>query len=265
MRLRLCNTDVTRVFRVVSKGAPAIIVALDGHPVAQPFPLEREMLGPGMRMDIVVQMPDTVGDIFELRNVFSSHPWTMMQLVARGVSRRRSLSDIRPLPPNPVSHPDLDQADVRTVRMDFNAAPGGGQGKALWSINKRPWVENVGRDLSQPAFPLLPGQDFSQARAVVCGGGEPLETLDYGKTYIFELNNFTPHLHPIHMHGLAFMLVSSNRRRIRAGQFTDTALLLPKERMKVALVADNIGEWMVHCHIIEHQVFGMMGTIKVQA
>ena len=127
MRLRLCNTDVTRVFRVVSKGAPAIVVALDGHPVAQPFPLKREILGPGMRIDIVVRMPDKAGDIFELRNVFSSHPWTMVQLVARGVSRRRPLSYIRPLPPNPVSHPNLDQADVRTVRMDFNAAPGVGR------------------------------------------------------------------------------------------------------------------------------------------
>ena len=265
VRLRLCNTDVTRIFRVIPKGAPAIVVALDGHPVAQPFPLGREMLGPGMRIDVVVRMPDEVGGLFELRNVSSSHPWTMVQLVAQGTSRRRLLSDICPLPLNPVSHPDLDQAAVRTIRMDFNAAPGGGSGMSLWSINKRSWIENVGRDPNQPAFPLLPGQDFSQARAAICGGGDPLETLEYGRSYMFELNNFTPHLHPIHIHGLTFMLVSSNRRRIRAGQFTDTALLLPKERLKIALVADNIGEWMVHCHIIEHQIFGMMGTIKVRA
>ena len=28
-------------------------------------------------------------------------------------------------------------------------------------------------------------------------------------------------------------------------------------------VADNPGDWMFHCHILEHQVAGMMGIFRV--
>ncbi|NKD87521.1 multicopper oxidase family protein [Haematospirillum sp. 15-248] len=264
VRLRLCNADLTRVFKVVGKGAPAILVAVDGHPLVAPEPLQRELLGPGMRMDVVVRMPDNPGEVFELHNVSSSTPWVMMRLVSQGMSRRRALSGIVPLPPNPVSMPSVDRAEV--IRMDFNAGLGeGGAEDALWSINKRAWVERYPEERDGMVLPVLPGQSFPEVRAAVCGGGTPLAVLKQGRSYILELNNFTPHLHPIHIHGLAFSLLSSSRRSIRTGHFTDTALLLPKERMRVALVADNPGDWMVHCHIIEHQAFGMMGTIRVDA
>jgi FtsP/CotA-like multicopper oxidase with cupredoxin domain len=29
------------------------------------------------------------------------------------------------------------------------------------------------------------------------------------------------------------------------------------------LVADNPGDWMFHCHILEHQIAGMMGVVRV--
>jgi len=31
----------------------------------------------------------------------------------------------------------------------------------------------------------------------------------------------------------------------------------------VAFVADNPGNWMIHCHILEHQASGMMAVIRV--
>lgn len=38
---------------------------------------------------------------------------------------------------------------------------------------------------------------------------------------------------------------------------------VPDETVEIALVADNPGDWMFHCHILEHQAAGMMGTIRV--
>ena len=40
-------------------------------------------------------------------------------------------------------------------------------------------------------------------------------------------------------------------------------LIRTKERVKIAFVADNPGDWMLHCHIIEHQDTGMMGYVRV--
>ena len=42
-----------------------------------------------------------------------------------------------------------------------------------------------------------------------------------------------------------------------------TVLIAPREQVEIAFVADNPGDWMFHCHILEHQESGMMGVIKV--
>nr|WP_230722602.1 multicopper oxidase domain-containing protein [Martelella mediterranea] len=35
-----------------------------------------------------------------------------------------------------------------------------------------------------------------------------------------------------------------------------------RERVEIAFVADNPGDGMFHCHILEHQAAGMMGVIR---
>jgi len=37
----------------------------------------------------------------------------------------------------------------------------------------------------------------------------------------------------------------------------------PRSSASVALVADNPGKWMLHCHIPEHQEAGMMAVVSV--
>jgi FtsP/CotA-like multicopper oxidase with cupredoxin domain len=46
-------------------------------------------------------------------------------------------------------------------------------------------------------------------------------------------------------------------------EWQDTVLIAPREQVEIALVADNPGDWMFHCHILEHQAAGMMGVIRV--
>ena len=90
----------------------------------------------------------------------------------------------------------------------------------------------------------------------------PLATLTRGRSYVFELVNTTPHTHPIHLHGHTFQVIDSNKRKV-APYFSDTVLIHTRERVKIAFVADNPGDWMLHCHIIEHQDTGMMGYVRV--
>ncbi|MGE0118181.1 MAG: multicopper oxidase family protein [Dongiaceae bacterium] len=243
-RLRLLNVDVTRIFKVILEGAAAeaMIIALDGHPLATPLPLRLLSLGPGMRADLALRAPAAPGAEIRLVNTSASAPWTMVTL--RTVLPTQPLigADVR-LPPNPIPEPDL--ADAETLTFAFAAGAGTGSvicGSAvpqpmLWSINKQAWSE-------VPA--LMP----------------PLAGLRRGRSYILELQNATPHPHPIHLHGFAFKVLRSNEREI-APYFADTALLSPKERMTVAFVADNPGDWMLHCHIIEHQATGMTGYLHV--
>ena len=40
-------------------------------------------------------------------------------------------------------------------------------------------------------------------------------------------------------------------------------LVPPRETVEVAFVADNPGDWMLHCHVTDHQVSGLMTLIRV--
>ena len=44
---------------------------------------------------------------------------------------------------------------------------------------------------------------------------------------------------------------------------TDTALLQAHETVEVAFVADNPGDWVLHCHVIEHQKTGLSTYLRV--
>ena len=39
--------------------------------------------------------------------------------------------------------------------------------------------------------------------------------------------------------------------------------MFPDERVDVAFVADAAGDWLFHCHILEHAAAGMLGVIRV--
>ena len=69
--------------------------------------------------------------------------------------------------------------------------------------------------------------------------------------------------HPIHLHGHVFRVVSRDGRRSARREWADTVLLPPRSRAEIAFVADNLGDWMLHCHVLEHQASGMMATFKV--
>ncbi len=40
-------------------------------------------------------------------------------------------------------------------------------------------------------------------------------------------------------------------------------LLEPDESVEVAFVADNPGDWLFHCHILEHMKAGTFATLRV--
>ena len=80
-------------------------------------------------------------------------------------------------------------------------------------------------------------------------------------TYVATLMNATPHPHPVHLHGMTFRVLSASRKVLPVHD-ADTVLLGPKERIEIAFVAAP-GLWMLHCHILEHLEYGMMGYLKV--
>jgi FtsP/CotA-like multicopper oxidase with cupredoxin domain len=90
-----------------------------------------------------------------------------------------------------------------------------------------------------------------------------LLTLSRNGSYIFSMQNDTVFPHTIHLHSHHFRVVSRNDQSTRYGEWQDTVLMRPRERVEIAFVADNSGDWMFHCHIPEHMEAGLMAVIRV--
>lgn len=243
VRLRLLAADVTRIYTLTLEGAGAMVIALDGNPVPERFPLDRLMLSPGQRLDLAVRMPDGEGVVATLKDVRGSQPKVVAALRATGSGLKRNLADLGPLTANPV--PAFDAASAADIEMRLSAtaenAPKesicGTLGYTFWSINAVAWSGDT-----DPTAPLA--------------------ELRKGRSYRIRIANPTPHAHPIHLHGMNFVVLSSSTRPIQPF-VTDTWLLLPDEKAELGLVADNPGDWVFHCHIIEHQKSGMTTYLRV--
>jgi len=81
---------------------------------------------------------------------------------------------------------------------------------------------------------------------------------------VLAIRNDTMFPHPIHLHGHSFRVIARDGAPTRYREWRDTVLAMPKERVEIAFVADNPGDWMIHCHVLEHQAGGMMATVRVE-
>jgi len=244
VRVRILAADVTRIFNLRLNGAEAQIIAIDGHPVPQRMPLDMAVVSPGQRVDLAVRVADSEGVEMALEDVRPSTPKVVARLRAVGTSLKRNLGDLGPLAENAGVDADLSNATEIPLLLSATAETAardsicGTLGYSFWAINKVPYPG----DTPDPTAPIA--------------------ELKLGQTYLLNVENVTPHAHPIHLHGMNFKAITSNKREVQP-LVSDTYLVLPDEKVQLALVADNPGDWVFHCHIIEHQKTGMTGYFRV--
>jgi len=238
VRLRLFNAANARIFALAFRNHRPLIIAMDGQPVEpHPPPGGRVLLGPAMRLDLLLDMIAEPGSRHAVRDSFyPASAYALTEIFYSGEPPlRREFAPPSALPPNTMPEPALDRAERHEV-----AFGGGMMGRmpahGIWSINGISATGHV---------------------------HEPLLHLKRGRTYVLTLNNATAWHHPIHLHGHNFRVLTRNGQPTRFREWQDTVFMAPRERVDIAFVADNPGDWMIHCHILEHQEGGMMGVVRV--
>jgi len=244
IRLRLINAATARAFALSFDGHRPWVIALDGQPL-EPFELDGAVaLGPAMRADLILDMTGAPGSRHVVRDSF--YPRREYELVSvvygEEAPLRKSFSEVPRLPSNPVPEPDLRGAERHEVRFT-----GGMMGNMRAIPRGMAWAVN--------------------GVASGCGEGasafDPFLALRRGRSCVLDLLNDTAWHHPIHLHGHAFRVLTRNGAANPRREWLDTVMLAPRERAEIAFVADNPGDWMFHCHVLDHQAAGMMACVRV--
>jgi FtsP/CotA-like multicopper oxidase with cupredoxin domain len=262
IRLRLINAANARIFGLEFEQHRPVVIALDGQPVAPHAPEQgRVVLGPAQRADLILDCTGQAGERFTVFDRFySQQQYRLVDLLYAQGPASAARNEMVRLPPNPLAEPDLQSAVRHTVEF------GGGMMDPKMMRGMR--SEGGGRMgmMSGMMERMHRGSVWSVNGVFVPAGDHthaPLLTLERGRSYIFDMFNDTAWWHPMHLHGHVFRVVSRNGEPTRHREWLDTVLMAPGERVEIAFVADNPGNWMFHCHILEHQQAGMMGTVRV--
>lgn len=266
IRLRLVNAANARIFGLDFGNHEPVVIALDGQPVEPHAPDGGlVVLGPAMRADLIIDMTAEAGKRVSVNDRFyKGLEYRLVDLVYEGKPLRDSTPDWPvALPPNPLPEPDL-KAAVR-YEVTFN---GGMMGAMV--------MQEMGGSMGEGSSGSMGGMMGSMMNMMHSGGiwfingvaaeghvMDPMLTLGRNKSHVIAMTNATAWHHPIHLHGHSFRVISREGRPTTRSEWQDTVLVAPRERVEIAFVADNPGDWMFHCHVLEHQAAGMMGVVRV--
>ena len=245
IRLRLINAASARIFALEFSGHRPIMIALDGQPIAPHAPEGgRIVLGPAMRADLVLDLIGEPQQRYPILDTFyRGLEYRLADLVYAAEPLRSNGVDASiHLTPNALAEPDLGSATRHEIAFAGGMMGGGDMMRGM-SDARHVWTVNGASAHGHLNAPLL--------------------VLTRNKAYLLSLVNDTAWHHPMHLHGHSFRVLSRNGVPTQHREWRDTVLLAPRERAEIAFVADNPGDWMFHCHILDHQEGGMMGTIRV--
>ena len=271
IRLRLINAANARIFGLDFEGHQPVVIALDGQPVAPHTPGSGlVVLGPAMRADLILDMTGSAGSrVSVIDRFYQQLAYRLVDLAYDQTPLRDRVSDWpMALPANSVPEPDLGNA----VRHDvvFNGGMMGGMvmremGGHMGDGSPDGMMGGGMMGGMGSMMGMMHSGKIWFINGVAAEGHimDPMLKLDRGRSHVIAMTNATAWHHPIHLHGHSFRVISRNGTPTRHREWQDTVLMVPREKVEIAFVADNPGDWMFHCHILEHQAGGMMGVIRV--
>ncbi len=253
IRLRLINAANARIFGLAFEGHEPLVVAIDGQPV-EPHPQTgRIVLGPAMRMDLVVDMVGKPGEKFRVVDSFYK------DLGYRLIDLAYADAALRETTPEPFEGPlenRLPEPDISAARRHEVVLGGGMMGRMTSAV--------VGGHQLDIRTMMHNGLAWAINGVAATGHmHDPLLTCERDQSYVLNIMNDTAWPHPMHLHGHSFRVIARNGQSTEFREWQDTVLIPARESTDIAFVADNPGDWMFHCHILEHQLGGMMGVVRV--
>jgi len=233
VRIRVVNTD--DALMAVWAGGPFTLAAVDGTTLtgAAEVAGQRVDVTAGARADIVVHAPADGSSV----RVHLGGSRSIVVGAAAAAPAVRQPAQVLDLLTYGTATPLGFDAGAADRRFDYVIArrPGlvDGRPGLYWTVNGR-------------LYPDVPMFHVSE-----------------GDVVRFRIANESSESHPMHLHGHHVLVLSRDRvPSTGARWWVDSLEVAPGEEFEVALVADNPGIWMDHCHNLPHATEGLVAHLS---
>jgi FtsP/CotA-like multicopper oxidase with cupredoxin domain len=242
-RLRVLNASHFRSYNLELTGGAAMVqIATESGLMPAPIKRRQILVGPGERVEVVVDFAGSAGKRVELRSV-----------KRRGADELGSTAFVGA----------LMEFRVGRRAADDTSVPAGLRPLPAWVASAPPspsrsWKFTVGTGF-RPSW-LVNGKTFDPARS------DAFPVLDTTETW--ELHNATAVAHLVHLHHTDWYMLSRNGKRPPPWEqcLKETFFLDPGDRVVVAgHFSDYTGKYVIHCHMLDHEDHGLMSQFDVVA
>lgn len=239
---RLVNSSNARYWDIYLEGHTFTVVGTDGGFLDQPYSADHVVMAPGERYMVVVEATGEAGQSYRLMN------------------RRFQLheEDGDMIEVDPLGNGDNS---VATIVYGDDTVIGSG-----W-VQPQPDVPSWNGPVDNLGHHWLLEEDMMGGTVTIDGASYPdvpLVGVPANIDTTFEVENASEMHHPFHIHGNRFQVVEVGGEPLATPPgWKDTFDIPPRTTVKIVGNLDNAGEWMYHCHILEHADQGMAGMMMV--
>jgi bilirubin oxidase len=234
-RWRIVNASAARTYRLALEGHEILHVGSDGGLFETALPLDEILVSASERVEILVRGTGAPGSSARLQAL----PYD------------RYIPQTRP--------PEWEEpSDLVTVRYAEDAPT---PFLEIPEVIRPIEALDEGDVTTTRVFALTQG--FINGKTMDMGRVDEVATL--GSTEIWQVENLVGMDHPFHLHGFSFQVIDRNGVPEPFPKWEDTVNVPKHETVRfIVKFEDYPGKWMYHCHILDHENFGMMGVLEVR-
>ncbi|MBC8467330.1 MAG: multicopper oxidase domain-containing protein [Candidatus Marinimicrobia bacterium] len=269
VRLRVLNGSSMRVFNLgFSNNSTFYQIGSDGGLFSEPISMDRLLLAPAERAELLVDLSDMTGESIELKSYGSTLPQsaygiaglsTMQGVAPSGYnSNELNGNDFILLDINVGVQTDNPILTIPSLLVDVTPID---ESEATLTRNLQITAPNMMQNSITGPF-VFDGQSFDM--------NVINQTVQLGDTEIWEIFNMSMVAHPFHIHDVQFYILDRNGVIPPENERGRKDVVLVKNMETVRFIAkfedhaDDEVPYMYHCHMLQHEDEGLMGQFIVE-